>query len=136
MSPRFDRPAQLIVALSVVFGEGYGYGDGTVGLMFCSVLVGLAMALVVTPFLEKKYIAVTKAKGGKADPEDRLPGMMLGAPFVPICTCSLITAGDSARLHIRCAALFIFGWTAPPYVMPHGASWVGPCISGKQRKDF
>jgi hypothetical protein len=37
--------------------------------------------------------------------------MMIGAPFVPI-------------------ALFIFGWTAPPYVAPGGGSWVGPCAAG------
>ena len=51
------------------------------------------------------------AKGGKADPEDRLPGMMLGSIWVPI-------------------SLFIFGWTSPPYVQPGGGNWVGPVSSG------
>ncbi|TFK56897.1 MFS general substrate transporter [Heliocybe sulcata] len=95
----------------VVFGEGYHFNDGIVGVTFCSVLIGLALALLVTPRLEKFYSKKVEEGGGKADPEARLPGMMLGAFFVPI-------------------SLFIFGWTAPPYVMPGGANWVGPCISG------
>ncbi|KZT27656.1 MFS general substrate transporter [Neolentinus lepideus HHB14362 ss-1] len=95
----------------VVFGEGYGFSDGIVGVTFCSVLIGLAIALLVTPRLEKFYAKKVEEGGGKADPEARLPGMMLGAPFVPI-------------------SLFIFGWTAPPYVNPVGGNWVGPCISG------
>lgn len=91
----------------VVFVEGYGWDDAKTGLTFCSVLIGVALALLVTPMLEKRYLA----KGENVTPEDRLPGMLVGGPWVPI-------------------SLFIFGWTAPPYVQPHGGSWVGPCISG------
>lgn len=32
--------------------------------------------------------------------------------------------------NISLTALFIFGWTAPPYVMPGGGNWVGPVSSG------
>ncbi|KDQ62917.1 hypothetical protein JAAARDRAFT_44005 [Jaapia argillacea MUCL 33604] len=95
----------------VVFGEGYHFSDGIVGVTLCSVLVGLALALLVTPQLEKYYMKKVEEGGGKADPEHRLPGMMLGAPFVPI-------------------SLFIFGWTSPSIVAAHGANWVGPLISG------
>ncbi|KDQ08549.1 hypothetical protein BOTBODRAFT_48147 [Botryobasidium botryosum FD-172 SS1] len=95
----------------VVFGEDYSFSDGIVGVTFCSVLIGLAIALFVMPVLQKRYMSVVEWKGGKADPEDRLLGMMIGAPWVPI-------------------SLFVFGWTAPPTVMPGGGNWVGPCISG------
>ncbi|EKM53821.1 uncharacterized protein PHACADRAFT_211461 [Phanerochaete carnosa HHB-10118-sp] len=95
----------------VVFGEDYGWNDGLVGLTFISVWIGLAGALIVTPQLEKNYRARMIAKGGKADPEDRLVGMMLGSVWVPI-------------------SLFIFGWTSPPFVQPGGGSWVGPVASG------
>ncbi|EIN07314.1 MFS general substrate transporter [Punctularia strigosozonata HHB-11173 SS5] len=95
----------------VVFGEDYAWDDGHVGLTFCSVLIGLAIALLVTPQLEKNYAKRAAAKGGRADPEDRLIGMMIGGPFVPI-------------------SLFIFGWTSPPYVQPGGGNWVGPVSSG------
>ncbi|KAJ7165627.1 MFS general substrate transporter [Mycena crocata] len=95
----------------VVFGETYDFSDGVVGLTFCSVLIGLTLALLVTPQLEKNYLQRAAAKGGRADPEDRLVGMMLGGPFVPI-------------------SLFIFGWTSPPYVAPGGGNWVGPASAG------
>ncbi|KAL7283861.1 hypothetical protein ACG7TL_003301 [Trametes sanguinea] len=95
----------------IVFSEGYGYNDGITGLMFCSVLIGVGLALFVTPRLEKNYIRRAQAKGGHADPEDRLVGMMIGCWFIPI-------------------GMFIFGWTSPPAVMPGGGNWVGPCSAG------
>ncbi|KAA1474418.1 MFS general substrate transporter [Dentipellis sp. KUC8613] len=95
----------------IIFGEGYGFNDGLVGLTFISVLVGVFFALAVTPKLEKMYLKQAALKGGRADPEDRLPGMMISAPIIPI-------------------ALFIFGWTSPPIVEPIGGRWIGPCLSG------
>ncbi|KAF8921555.1 major facilitator superfamily domain-containing protein [Mucidula mucida] len=95
----------------VVFGEDYGYSDGITGLMFCSIFIGLSIALLITPLLEKDYLRRAAAKGGMAEPEDRLVGALVGAPFVPI-------------------ALFIFGWTSPPAVLPGGGNWVGPCSAG------
>ncbi|KAH9939282.1 MFS general substrate transporter [Epithele typhae] len=95
----------------VVFSEDYGWDDGRVGLTFCSVLIGLFCALFVTPRIERNYLARAEAKGGRADPEDRLVGMMIGCWFVP-------------------ASLFIFGWTSPPTVLPGGGNWVGPVSSG------
>ncbi|EPS98981.1 hypothetical protein FOMPIDRAFT_1125239 [Fomitopsis schrenkii] len=95
----------------VVFAEEYGFDDGHAGLTFCSVLIGLGIALFVTPQIEKNYQKRAQAKGGRADPEDRLVGMMLGCWFVPI-------------------SLFIFGWTSPPVVQPGGGNWVGPVSSG------
>ncbi|KAH9952005.1 MFS general substrate transporter [Amylocystis lapponica] len=96
----------------VVFGPGgYNWNDGLVGLTFLSVIIGLLCALTVTPRIEKNYLQRAAAKGGHADPEDRLVGMMIGCWFIPV-------------------AMFIFGWTSPPYVMPGGGNWVGPCIAG------
>ncbi|PCH37676.1 MFS general substrate transporter [Wolfiporia cocos MD-104 SS10] len=95
----------------VVFLEEYHFDDGHFGLTFCSVLIGLGLALFVTPQIEKNYQKRAAAKGGHADPEDRLVGMMIGCWFVPI-------------------SMFIFGWTSPPAVMPGGGNWVGPVSSG------
>ncbi|CCM05122.1 uncharacterized protein FIBRA_07330 [Fibroporia radiculosa] len=95
----------------VVFLEEYHFNDGFFGLTFCSVLIGLALALCVTPQIEKNYQRRAAAKGGRADPEDRLVGMMIGCWFVPI-------------------SMFVFGWTSPPTVMPGGGNWVGPVSSG------
>lgn len=69
----------------IIFGEGYHFNDGIVGLTFISVLIGVAIALIVTPKLEKIYNVRTEARGGKGLPEDRLVGAMIAAPFVPIC---------------------------------------------------
>lgn len=94
-------------AYPVVFVEGYGWDDAKTGLTFCGVFIGVGLALLVTPWLEKKYVA----KGDNVTPEDRLPGMLIGGPWVPI-------------------SLFIFGWTAVPYVTPGPGTWVGPASSG------
>jgi hypothetical protein len=85
----------------------FRWGDAKIGRTFCGVFIGVGLALCVTPLLEKRYAA----KGDDVTPEDRLPNMLIGGPFVPI-------------------PLFIFGWTSPPYVPPQGASWVGPVSSG------
>ncbi|KZV75241.1 MFS general substrate transporter [Peniophora sp. CONT] len=95
----------------VVFGEGYGWNDGLVGLSFCPILIGVALALAFMPFLENMFHKQVEKKGGKADPEDRLPGMMIAAPWIPI-------------------SLFIFAWTSPPIVQPGGGNWVGPVSAG------
>ncbi|KAF7799594.1 hypothetical protein EIP86_010832 [Pleurotus ostreatoroseus] len=95
----------------VVFGGDYHWNDGLTGLTFISVLIGLFMALAFMPVLQNDYMRRTRAKGGKAEPEDRLVGMMVGSVWVPI-------------------SLFIFGWTSPPYVQPGGGHWVGPVSSG------
>ncbi|KAI0761141.1 MFS general substrate transporter [Irpex lacteus] len=95
----------------VVFGDDYHWNDGLVGLTFISVWIGLGMALAVMPWLQRDYMRRAAARGGKAEPEDRLLGMMVGSIWVPI-------------------SMFIFGWTAPPAVMPGGGNWVGPVSSG------
>ncbi|KAF7729664.1 hypothetical protein EC973_004037 [Apophysomyces ossiformis] len=94
-------------AYPIIFGEIHGMNDGEIGLTFCSVLIGTFLALLVTPKLDKMYNkAGEKRPDGKPTPEDRLPGMMFGAPFVPV-------------------SLFIFGWTSYPWL-----HWTGPCFSG------
>lgn len=70
----------------MVFVGDYHWNEGIAGLTFISVWIGLGLALFVTPQLEKNYRSRMAAKGGKADPEDRLVGMMVGAIWVPICT--------------------------------------------------
>lgn len=91
-------------AYPVIFGEIHGYNDGQVGLMFIPILIGALFALITTPIIEKKYIAMCHRR--EPTPEDRLIGAMIGAPFIPI-------------------ALFILGSTSH-----HGIIWVGPASSG------
>ncbi|ORX56900.1 MFS general substrate transporter [Hesseltinella vesiculosa] len=94
-------------AYPVVFSELHHMNDGQIGLMFIGVLIGTAFALITTPQLEKRYRKTAASRPNKqALPEDRLPGMMLAAPFIPI-------------------SLFIFGWTSFPWV-----HWTGPASAG------
>ena len=69
----------------VVFGEDYRWNDGLVGLTFISVWIGLGLALAVMPLLQRDYMRRAATKGGKAEPEDRLVGMLVGSIWVPIC---------------------------------------------------
>lgn len=92
-------------AYPIIFGEIHHFNDGEIGLTFIGILVGTCFALMVTPYFEKLYVKTITEKG-RCDPEDRLPGMMFAAPFVPI-------------------SLFIFGWTSFPWV-----HWIAPTIAG------
>lgn len=91
-------------AYPVIFPQLYGYNDGITGLMFIPILMGAAIALFVTPFIERKYMALCHRR--EPTPEDRLIGAMIGAPFVPI-------------------ALYILGATSYSHVL-----WLGPASSG------
>lgn len=91
-------------AYPVIFNELYGYEDNIIGLMFIPILIGAAMALFTTPLLEKKYQLLCKRR--RPEPEDRLIGAMIGAPF-------------------PCIALFILGATSYKHII-----WVGPASSG------
>lgn len=79
--------------------------------MFIPVLIGLGFALLYTPRLERRYLRDVAANEGVAEPEMRLPGMLVGVWFIPI-------------------SLFILGWTSPNVVMPGGGNWVGPASAG------
>lgn len=108
------KPIQLYAFFSaypVIFGEGYHFSSGIRGLMFVPVLIGLGFALLVTPQLEKRYLRDVALNDGVAEPEMRLPGMLLGVWFIPV-------------------SLFILGWTSPTTVMPGGGNWVGPASAG------
>ncbi|ODQ79682.1 hypothetical protein BABINDRAFT_7899 [Babjeviella inositovora NRRL Y-12698] len=91
-------------AYPVVFGDLYGFKDNKIGLMFIPILIGALFALVTTPVLERRYMALCKRRA--PTPEDRLIGAMVGSPFPAI-------------------ALFILGATSYKHVF-----WVGPASSG------
>ena len=90
----------------VVFGGDYHWNDGLVGLTFISVWIGLGMALAAMPWLQRDYMRRATARGGKAEPEDRLLGMMVGSIWVPICKNSslfyclnLLTLASVSHVH-------------------------------------
>jgi len=91
-------------AYPVIFNKLYGYKDNIIGLLYIPILIGAALALTTTPILEKQYAKLCKRR--KPEPEDRLVGAMIGAPF-------------------PCIALFILGATSYQHII-----WVGPASSG------
>lgn len=91
-------------AYPVIFSELYGYKDDKIGLMYVPILIGAFFAVLTTPILENRYMAMCKTRAPK--PEDRLIGAMIGAPF-------------------PCIALFILGATSYKHII-----WVGPASSG------
>jgi multidrug resistance protein len=91
-------------AYPVIFGKLYGYNDGQIGLMFIPILIGAGFALVATPMLERHFRRICAVR--KPEPEDRLIGALIGAPFIPI-------------------SLFILGATSFHHII-----WVGPASSG------
>jgi multidrug resistance protein len=96
-------------AYPLVFGEGKGFSNSKVGLMFIPIAVGVITATVASPFFNKDYLkrAQKYIDRGEIPPAElRLIPMMIGCWFVP-------------------AGLFSFAWSSFPHL-----SWAGPCISG------
>lgn len=91
-------------AYPYIFDQLYGYKLNLVGLMYIPILIGAFFALFTTPVLEKQYGKLIRTR--KPEPEDRLIGAMIGAPFPAI-------------------ALFILGATSYKHII-----WVGPASSG------
>ncbi|KAK3692643.1 putative multidrug protein [Podospora appendiculata] len=96
-------------AFPLVFVNNHGFNLWQVGLTFMGLLVASIVAALSTPFWHRlRYDLAEKRsqKTGvlKAEPEDQLPPVILGAP--------LITAG-----------LFLFGFTTYPWV-----HWIFPII--------
>lgn len=91
-------------AYPVIFDKLYGFKDDKIGLMYIPILIGAGLAVLLTPILEKRYVALCKRR--TPVPEDRLIGAMIGSPF-------------------PCIALFILGATSYKHII-----WVGPALSG------
>ncbi|KAK4683703.1 hypothetical protein P7C73_g6529, partial [Tremellales sp. Uapishka_1] len=90
-------------AFPIAFEEIRGYNAGITGVTFCSIMLGIFIAMACMPLQERFY----KRKCAEVHiPEYRLVPMMVGSVILP---CSL----------------FILAFTSYP-----GISWVGPCAAG------
>ncbi|KZF22154.1 major facilitator superfamily protein [Xylona heveae TC161] len=106
MSVLYGLLYMFFVAFPVVYQEGKGYSAGITGLMFIPIAVGVVMAAMCAPFVNKHYLKVAAKYDGKPPAEVRLIPMMISCWFIPI-------------------GLFIFAWTSYPRLV-----WVGPCLGG------
>ncbi|AAW42095.1 hypothetical protein CNBC6960 [Cryptococcus deneoformans B-3501A] len=75
----------FFAAYPIIFQSGHGWNTGVGGLAFLGVLVGTVLSVLLSIFISNpQYIKVAKKKGGRADPEDRLPPAMWGGVLIVI----------------------------------------------------
>ncbi|GAM86987.1 hypothetical protein ANO11243_050080 [Dothideomycetidae sp. 11243] len=98
----------FFAAIPSVFEGSRGWNQGTAGLPFVGVAIGICLAVVACGVENKRYARMTAAAaadGQALGPETRLHGAMIGAIALPI-------------------GLFSFAWTTYPSV-----HWIIPVIS-------
>lgn len=101
----------LFTTITSLFEQQYGFSQGSAGLAFLGIGIGMLLGLVIFGATSDRIVTVLANKhGGERKPEFRLPILMMGATIVPI-------------------GLLWYGWSAQyklHYVMPIiGTGWVG-----------
>lgn len=95
----------LFTTMTGVFENTYHFSQGSVGLAYIGIGVGMFGGLFITGATSDVILKHLKTKnGGVAKPEFRLPPMMPAAFMIPV-------------------GLFIYGWTAK-----FGVHWIVPII--------
>ncbi len=91
----------------IVFQEARGWSQGSAGLPFVGVAVGVCLATLAAGVDNKRYVrlcAAAAAEGHPVEPEARLRTAMVGSVILPV-------------------GLFLFAWTTYPSV-----HWIVPVI--------
>ncbi|KAJ5727692.1 hypothetical protein N7493_005512 [Penicillium malachiteum] len=96
----------LFAAYPIVFEIGRGWGEGTTGLTFVGVMVGILIGTAYTVPMYFQYRKKTLESSVLLLPEARLPDGYLGAVALPV-------------------GLFMFAWTNSPSI-----HWAVPVIAG------
>ncbi|KIV98071.1 hypothetical protein PV10_01761 [Exophiala mesophila] len=107
MSVLYGLLYMFFIAYPIVYVKGKGWSEGSTGLMFIPLALGVLMSAALSPFINKHYLSLcARAPNGKPPAEARLIPMMFSCWFIPV-------------------GLFIFAWTSYPDV-----HWIGPAIGG------
>ena len=93
----------ILTTLTQVMESTYGLGQGAVGLAFLGRAVGNVIGMLVYGLASDRYLEYKKNQG-VANPEQRLPLMLLGAFALPL-------------------GLFLYGWTSAERI-----HWIVPLI--------
>jgi len=94
-------------AYPISFQEQRLWSPGLASLPFLSILIGIIIACASLAIYSRTYyVRRLKARGGKVNPEDRLPPMIVGSVVLP-------------------AGLFWFAWTSSPDI-----TWVPQVLAG------
>ncbi|KAI8633004.1 MFS transporter [Xylariaceae sp. FL1651] len=97
----------LFAGFPIVFQVARGWSQGTSGLAFVGIAIGVCLATLAAGVDNKRYVrlcAAAKAEGRAVEPEARLGTAMAGSVVLPI-------------------GLFLFAWTTYPSV-----HWIVPII--------
>ncbi|RKU41272.1 hypothetical protein DL546_000018 [Coniochaeta pulveracea] len=95
----------LFTSITVVFQQNYGFGSGTVGLVFIGLGVGSMIGLAYYSITSDRTLKKMAAKEGQGmKPEYRLKPLPLGAILLP-------------------AGFFLYGWTAQ-----YKVHWIVPIL--------
>lgn len=107
MSVLYGLLYMFFVAYPIVYVNGKGWSEGSTGLMFIPLALGVLMSAALSPLINKHYLSLCKrAPSGKPAAEARLIPMMYSCWLIPI-------------------GLFIFAWTSYPEL-----SYWGPMMGG------
>lgn len=107
MSVLYGLLYMFFVAYPIVYVNGKGWSEGSTGLMFIPLAIGVLLSAGCAPFVNKHYLSLcAKAPNGKPPAEARLIPMMFSCWLIPV-------------------GLFIFGWTSYPRL-----SYWGPMMGG------
>lgn len=101
----------VFTTITSLFEEVYGFSQGTAGLSFLGIGIGMMLGLVLFGATSDKVVTYLANKnGGERKPEYRFPHMMIGAVMIPV-------------------GLFWYGWSAEKrlnYIMPIvGTGFIG-----------
>ena len=102
-------------AYPIIFQQIRGWNTGVGGLAFLGTLLGTVCAVLVSVlYINPRYVKVAKAKGGRAEPEDRLPSAIWGSALIVIGLAGF-AATDGPDVH----------WIAPIiFGIPFGTGMV------------
>ncbi|KII88762.1 hypothetical protein PLICRDRAFT_176307 [Plicaturopsis crispa FD-325 SS-3] len=107
MSMSYAFMYAFFAAFPIVFQEHRHFTPGQGGLTFLGIGVGTMIGTSTVPLQTRFYArAIEKSSTGRAPPEARLPGPMVGAVLLPV-------------------SLFWLAWTTEPSV-----HWIVPVLSG------
>lgn len=109
MSVIYGLLYMFFFAYPVIYGEGKGWSNSMVGVMFIPIAGGVLIATALAPFINRDYNKRAQKYRDRNElppAELRLIPMMISCWFVP-------------------AGLFAFAWSSYPHI-----SWAGPCFSG------
>lgn len=111
-------------SIPLVF-QAYGWSTATASLGFIPILLG-CLASSFTRFYDHHHLAMIMKSGRSVEPEDKLTGFALAAPFLAGGKSCKPMSPPTSRYTKPSTGLWLFAWTTPPLTQVH---WIVPMIA-------